>query len=88
VARVSDYYDFGDPKDMDFEQLIINLERMYTDIATALNSKPDLYERDTDGLVSDTFLAQGSININSTTRKVQMLTAHTSPTAVIWTTLS
>ena len=73
---------------MDIEELIIKLQRMYTDIASAVNSKPDLYQREVDGQTSDTFLAQGSININLLTDKVEMLTNHTSSTTVTWTQLS
>ena len=60
---------------------------MYIDIAEAVNSKPDLYERTTDGQPGDTFLAQGSFNINTATDKVEMLTNHQT-TTVTWTTLS
>lgn len=70
------------------EELVLRLQRMYIDLAEAINSKPDLYQRDTNGLASDTFLAQGSININTSTNKVEMLTNHVSPTVVTWTTLS
>jgi hypothetical protein len=58
------------------------------DLAEAVNSKPDLYQRNTDGQVSDTFLAQGSININLSTNKVEMLTNHPTQTTVTWTQLS
>jgi len=88
VARIPDSFNFGDTEDMPIEELVIKLQRMYMDLAEAVNSKPDLYERTTDGQVTDTFLAQGSININTATNKVEMLTNHTSPTAVTWTTLS
>lgn len=73
---------------MSVEELVVKLQRMYMDIAEALNGKPDLYERLTDGQTTDTFLAQGSLNINLITDKVEMLTNHTSPTAVTWKTLS
>lgn len=88
MARIPDHFNFGDTEDMPIEELVIKLQRMYMDLAEAVNSKPDLYERTTDGQTTDTFLAQGSININLSTNKVEMLTNHTSPTAVTWTTLS
>ena len=88
MARIPDSFNFGDTEDMPIEELLIKLQRMYMDLAEAVNSKPDLYERTTDGQVTDTFLAQGSININLSTKKVEMLTNHTSHTAVTWTTLS
>ena len=88
MARLPPTFNFESNEEMSFEDLILQLERLYIDIAEAVNSKPDLYVRPTDGQTTDTFLAQGSININSTTRKVEMLTQHTSPLAVVWTTLS
>lgn len=88
MARLPEYFNIGDRADLTPENLLLIIERMYTDLAIALNSKPDLYQRTTDGQVGDTFLAQGSININLNTNKVEMLTNHTSPTTVTWTQLS
>lgn len=88
MARLTEYFNFGDQKDMTVEELMVVLERMYTDLAQAINSKPDLYQRQTDGQTSDTFLAQGSININLSTNKVEMLTNHPTNTTVTWTKLS
>jgi hypothetical protein len=84
VARIPETFDFGS-NEMNIEELVVKLQRMYMDLAEAVNSKPDLYERQTDGLTSDTFLSQGSININLLTDKVEMLTNHTSATTVTWT---
>jgi hypothetical protein len=88
VARIPETFNVGDRKNLTVEHLLVLIERMYIDLAQAINSKPDLYERTTDGQTTDTFLAQGSININTATNKVEMLTNHTSPIAVTWTTLS
>jgi hypothetical protein len=88
VAKVPETFNFGDQAEMDFEKLLVLLQRMYKDLALAVNSKPDLYQRTTDGLTTDTFLAQGSININLSTNKVEMLTNHNTQTSVIWTQLS
>ncbi len=88
MARIPESFNFGDREKMTIEDLLIVLERMYVDLATAINSKPDLYQRTVDGQVDDTFLAQGSININLSTDKVEMLTNHTSPATVTWTQLS
>lgn len=88
MSRISEVFNIGDRDDLTPEHLLVLLERMYTDLAVAVNSKPDIYQRDTDGLTTDTFLAQGSLNINTTTLKVEMLTQHTNPTAVVWTKLS
>ncbi len=88
MPRISEYFNFGNVEDNDLEEIIKNLERMYTDLAVAINSKPDVYQRRTDGQTSDTFLSNGDININLDTNKVEMLTNHDSQTTVIWTTLS
>jgi len=88
VAKLTEYFAFGNVEDNNLEELIKNLERMYTDLAVAINSKPDVYQRTTDGQTTDTFLSNGDININSTTNKVEMLTAHPTQASVTWTTLS
>jgi hypothetical protein len=87
VARLQDTFNFGDFENLDKESLLRLLQRMWSDLAVAINSKPDLYQRQTDGLVSDTFLAQGAININLATNKVEMLTNHPTQTTVTWVTL-
>jgi hypothetical protein len=61
---------------------------MYTQLAEAINKKPDIYQRTTDGLTTDVLLANGDVNINTNTLKVEMLTKHVSQTAVQWTQLS
>lgn len=88
MARLPEYFTFTDPSSTDLEILLKDLQRMYTDLARAINQKPDLYQREVDGQVSDTFLSQGSININLLTDKVEMLTNHPTQTTVTWTTLS
>jgi hypothetical protein len=88
VVRVPPTFNFADNEDISIEELLVLLDRMYIDLAEGVNSKPDLYQRDTDGQTTDVFLSQGSININTTTRKVEMLTEHTTATAVVWTQLS
>lgn len=88
MTKIPDTFNFGETEGMTIEDLVIKLQRMYMDLAEACNSKPDLYQRTTDGQVGDTFLANGSINLNLNTDKVEMLTNHTSPTTVTWTQLS
>lgn len=88
MARLPDNYNFGDIKDLTPDVFLTVMQRFYTDLAVAINSKPDLYQRTTDGQVSDTFLAQGAININTATNKVEMITNHPTATTVIWTQLS
>lgn len=88
MAYLPETFNFGETQNMSIEDLVIKLQRMYTDLARSINQKPDIFERTTDGQVSDTFLANGSININSNTNKVEMLTNHPTATTVTWTTLS
>lgn len=88
MARLQEYFTFTDPSSTNLEMLLKDLQRMYTDLARAINQKPDLYQREVDGQVSDTFLSQGSININLLTDKVEMLTNHPTQSTVTWTTLS
>lgn len=88
MARIPENFNIGDREDLTLEGLLLLIERLYTDLAVAVNSKPDLYQRTVDGQPGDTFLAQGSININLNTNKVEMLTNHVSPTTVTWTQLS
>jgi hypothetical protein len=88
MAKIPEYYAVGDRSQMTVEKLLVILEDVYRDLAIAINKKPDVYQRDTDGLTTDTFLNNGDLNINTNTRKVEMLTEHTSTSAVIWTQLS
>jgi len=88
MAKVPETYDVGDSENISPERLLRIMQDMYKDLAIQLNKKPDLYQRSTDGLVTDTFLSNGDININTTTKKVEMLTEHTSSTIVGWTQLS
>lgn len=88
MARIPENFNIGDRENLTLEGLLLILERIYTDLAVAVNSKPDLYQRETDGQITDTFLAQGSFNINLLTNKVEMLTNHPTPATVTWTTLS
>ena len=88
VERLPETYSFGNKEELNLQELVKQLERMYFDLARSINQKPDLYQRTTDGLTTDTFLAQGSININLNTNKVEMLTNHVNPTTVNWVQLS
>lgn len=88
MARITETFNFGSDEDISIKELMVLLERMYTNLAIAINQKPDLYQRVVDGQVGDTILAQGSININTSTNKVEMLTNHLTQTTVTWTTLS
>lgn len=88
MARIPETFNVGDREVLTVEDLLLIIERMYTDLAVAVNSKPDVVQRTVDGQTTDTFLAQGTFNINLNTDKVEMLTNHVNPTTVTWTTLS
>lgn len=88
MAKVPEYYNVGDRTQMTVEKLLVIVEDMYRDLAIALNRKPDVYERNTDGQSSDTFLSNGDININRLTDKVEMITNHPTAATVTWTQLS
>jgi hypothetical protein len=88
VPKITEYFNFGDNKDLTQEELLLLLQRMYTDLATSINRKPDIIQRNVNGQISDTFLANGDININLSTNTVEMLTNHPTQTTVTWTLLS
>jgi len=88
MGKIATTFNVGDRTAITPEKLLVLMERMYKDLAEAVNGKPDIYERTTDGQTSDTFLSQGSININTATDKVEMLTNHIDTTTVTWKTLT
>lgn len=88
MGKLAPFFSIGKREDLTAEELLEIIEKMYIELAEAINMKPDLIVRDSDGLTSDSFLSLGSININSTTRKVEMLTQHIDSTTVGYTTLS
>jgi hypothetical protein len=88
MAKVPETYNFGSVKNPTTDELLRIIADLYKDLAIALNKKPDLYVRTTDGQSSDTFLSDGDININSNTLKIEMLSRHNTPTNVTWTTIS
>jgi len=88
VAKVLEYLNIGNRADMTVEELLRIVEKMYIDLAVNLNKKPDIIQRASDGLVADTFLSNGDININTSTLKVEMLTSHPTASTVTWTQLS
>ena len=87
MSKLPEYYDVGDRREMNVERLLLIIEDVYKQLATALNQKPDVFQRTTDGLTTDTFLSNGDMNINTNTLKVEMLTQHTNISTVVWTTL-
>ena len=87
MAKISDTYNFGD-ENLPHSDFIRRLERMYIDLAEAINAKPDLIERSEDGQTDEVFLTQGTININTSSDKIEILSNHVDPTTVTWVTLS
>ena len=90
MVKIPDTYSMGDRDNLSNEQLLRLVEDMYTTLAIAINRKPDIIERTTDGVTTDTFLSNGDININTITDTVEMVTNHptVTPTLVTWTQLS
>jgi len=88
MSKISESFDFGDDKNTTKEELFTALDRMYRQLAVSINKKPDVYFRNVDGQTTDTVLSNGDININTSTLKVEVLTEHTSTSAVVWTTIS
>lgn len=87
MARIAERFNFGDRDNLTVERLLLMMEEMYMDLAEAVNKKPDIYVRTTDGQITDTFLAIGDININSANLplpKIEMLVAHPTPQTVTW----
>ena len=88
MAKIPESLNIGSTVNLTNEELLNIIQDLYRELAVALNKKPDIYKRETDGLVSDVALAEGDFNINTLTNKVEMLVEHTDPTTVVWTTLS
>jgi len=86
MARLPEYYNIGNRENLTNENLLEIIEDMYQQLALAVNQKPDINVREIDGQVTDTFSANGTINLNNLTQKVEMLVARTA-TAVTWKTL-
>jgi len=86
MAKIPETFNVGNRENLTIEMLLEVIEDLYQELAIAINKKPDLYERTTDGQASDIKLSNGSININTTTQKVEMLVDRTA-TTVTWKTL-
>ncbi len=90
--KIPETFAIGDREDLTPEKLLELLETMYTELAVAVNRKPDIIQREigglgSDGLTTDAFLSNGDININVTTLKVEILTEHTDSATVVWQTI-
>ena len=88
MVKIPETFNLGEYETENLEDMLIIIQRMYMDLAEAVNRKPDIIQRQVDGAVTDTFLSNGDININLSTNKVEMLTNHPTVSTVTWTTLS
>jgi len=86
MAKIPEYFNIGNRNNINTERLLEIVEDMYKQLALAINKKPDLYQRTTDGQVTDTFLSTGDININENTQQVETLVDRDA-TTVTWKTL-
>jgi hypothetical protein len=84
VAKIPISFPLGKKEDLTIEKLYEIIEDMYRDLALAINKKPDIHERSTDGQTSDSTLSNGDVNINTSTGKVEMLIKHTDSSTVVW----
>lgn len=84
MVKIPDTFEFGADTDIEPERLMELLKKMYRTLAEAINNKPNIYERATDGQTTDTTLSNGDININTSTQKIEMLVEHTDSTTVVW----
>ena len=89
MAKIPEYYEIGNRDNLTVERLLEIIEDMYRQLAVSINSKPDLYQRDTDGQADETFLDNGTLNLNTTTQNVEMLVDRTlvPPLTVTWKAL-
>jgi hypothetical protein len=84
MAKIQENYNVGNRDDITTDQLVRILEDMYKTLAVAINKKPDFFQRTTDGLVTDSQLSNGSINLNTNTKKLQILVDHPTSSTVTW----
>lgn len=88
MVKIPTYFNAGDTAQLTPEKLYELIQRMYFDLAVAINRKPDVFKTSADMQIADTFLSDGDININLNTNKVQMATNHPTQTTITATTLS
>lgn len=93
MGKLAENYEIGNANDMQPEEMLRRIQEMYTQLARAINQKPDLVfitsdsTTPSDGIGTETFLSNGTININTTTDKVEMITNHPTASTVTWTLL-
>lgn len=91
MPKIPERFEVGDIGNIDTENLLRLMEQMYTQLAQAINRKPDVIFRTpaSDGVTGpvppgDTFLSNGDINVNVNTHKIEMLVEHVDTTTVTW----
>lgn len=86
MAKIPERFEVGDIGNMSMENLLRLMEQMYTQLAQAVNRKPDVYFREppSDGQAADVFLSNGDINVNTNTFKIEMLVEHVDSATVTW----
>lgn len=98
MGRLSENYELGNAEDMEPEEFLRRIQEMYTELARAINRKPDLVfitsgndmngnPVPADGDNTETFLSNGTININTFSDKVEIITDHPTASTVNWVTL-
>lgn len=85
MVKIPETYNVGSKENLTQEKLLEMLEDMYETLAKAINQKPNVFIRDDDGQSDDTRLSQGDININRTTKVIEVLTEHDDANTVTWT---
>lgn len=80
-------FPFGNKDELSVDKLLVIIQDMYELLARAVNSKPDIIVSESDGSADDVSVAIGSLSVNTSSNKVEMLTSATTEVAT-WTTLS
>ena len=87
MARIPETLNVGDRENLTIDRLLIIIETLYTELAQAVNQKPDFISRTTNGQTTDTFLNLGTLNLNTSTNNVEMLVAKPTAATVTWKAL-
>lgn len=84
MEKIPENYQLGSVESMSIDDIIAAITDMYTKLAIAVNKKTDFYERTTDGQTDDYSYSNGSINLNTTTNKTEILVKHNNDSTVTW----
>ena len=88
MPKIAETFYFGDIEKMDASELAKRLSEMYEILSIAINKRVEVVERTTNGQPTDYSYSNGTVNINNSTNKVEMLTNHDTATTVIWSALN